>query len=143
MYGDSELVRRRAAALRDQGADVRALADELVARLDDLGWSGRTADAFRGRVLDRSRHLRVAADRHQTAADALAAHAVGADRALEEIATRERRANGLVEAARSRRAASDAGSGSVEPGDAELLSFTPPPRGHRDWLAVELPGLDR
>ena len=32
MYGDTEVIRRRVSALRDQGADVRALADELAAQ---------------------------------------------------------------------------------------------------------------
>ena len=62
MYGDSEIIRRRATQLRDQGADVRALADELVARVEGLGWTGRAADAMRERVTDRASHLRVAAE---------------------------------------------------------------------------------
>lgn len=138
MYGDSDLVRRRVATLRDQGASVASLADELVGRLDDLGWTGRTADAFRGRILDRSSHLRSAAERHQVAADALGTHAASADRSAEEITVRAARATALVEAARRRH---DEGH-APEPGDVTLLAFAPPPRGHRDWLAVDLPGLD-
>ena len=32
MYGDSDVVRRHAARLREQGDDMRVLADQLVAR---------------------------------------------------------------------------------------------------------------
>ena len=34
MYGDTDVIRRRAAELREQGVDLRGLADRLVARTD-------------------------------------------------------------------------------------------------------------
>ena len=150
MYGDSEIIRRRAAQLRDQGADVRALADELVARVEGLGWTGRAADAMRERVTDRATHLRAAAERHTGAADALADHAESVDAVREEIATTQARVDALVTDARARIAAiagrNEAGDGlqvTPDPIDEALAAFTPPPPGHRDGLTVDVPGLER
>lgn len=149
MYGDTELIRRRVAALRDQGADIQALADQLVARIDGLGWSGRAADAMRERVAERARHLHTAASRHTGAADALADHAEAVDDAKEQIATAETRVSCLVEDARARiaaiRARNEQADGlhvQADPLDETLAAFTPPPTGHRDWLTVDLPGLE-
>lgn len=155
MYGDTELIRRRVAALRDQGADVRALADELVARVDGLGWAGRAGEAMRERVTERAHHLRVVADRHVSAADALADHAAAVDAVHDEIAAVEARVRGLVEEAQGRVAAvrarneragaerPDAPQVSPDPVDEALVAFVAPPPGHRDWLSVEVPGLER
>ncbi|MDQ6523015.1 hypothetical protein RB608_05360 [Nocardioides sp. LHD-245] len=150
MYGDSEVIRRRAGQLRDQGADVRSLADQLVARVEGLGWTGRAAEAMRERVTDRASHLRMAADRHTDAADALADHAESVDAVREEIAATEARVTALVADARARIAAiaarNETGDGpriSPDPLDEVLVAFTPPPTGHRDWLAVDIPGLER
>ncbi|WP_436697698.1 WXG100 family type VII secretion target [Nocardioides sp. BYT-33-1] len=150
MYGDSEVIRRRASQVRDQGADVRALADQLVARVEALGWTGRAAEAMRERVTDRASHLRVAADRHAAAADALADHAESVDAVREEIAATQARVTALVADARARIAAiaarNEAGDGptiSPDPLDEMLAAFSPPPDGHRDWLTVDVPGLER
>ncbi|MCR1784684.1 hypothetical protein KVF89_19230 [Nocardioides carbamazepini] len=150
MYGDSEIIRRRASQLRDQGADVRSLADQLVARVEGLGWTGRAAEAMRERVTDRASHLRVAADRHAAAADALADHAESVDAVREEIAATQARVTALVADARARIAAiatrNEAGDGppvSPDPLDEALVAFTPPPVGHRDWLSIDVPGLER
>ncbi|HWJ81705.1 MAG TPA: hypothetical protein VNS55_05665 [Nocardioides sp.] len=122
MYGESDLIRRRADQLRDQGADVRALADQLVARTDALGWTGRAAEAMRARVADRAAHLRGAADRHDRAADALGRHGAAVDDLKDRIAAAEKRGAALGADGR-------APSG-----------FVPPAPGHRDWLDAELPG---
>ena len=154
MYGDSEIIRRRVSELRDQGADVRALADELVARVERLGWTGRAAEAMRERVTDRASHLRAAADRHTSAADALADHAESVDAVRDEIGATQARVGALVADARARVAAierrnadnSDGAAGpqiAPDPHDEALLAFTPPPNGHRDWLSIEVPGLER
>ncbi len=150
MYGDSETIRRRAMQLRDQGADVRALADQLVARVEALGWTGRAAEAMRERVTDRASHLRTAADRHVGAADALADHAEKVDGVREEIAATQARVSALVDDARARISAiaarNDASDGPAvqpDPLDEVLDAFTPPPNGHRDWLHVDVPGLER
>jgi hypothetical protein len=45
MYGDSVAMRRRVGQLREQGRDIRAAADRLVARNEAVPWSGRAADA--------------------------------------------------------------------------------------------------
>ncbi|WP_435771501.1 WXG100 family type VII secretion target [Nocardioides sp. SYSU DS0651] len=148
MYGDSDRVRRRATELRDQGADVRALADQLVARTQAVGWGGRAADAMRTRVADRATHLRTAADAHVGAADALERHARSVDAVKDEIAAVEARVADLVGDARGRIAAiaarNEQGDGPTvtpDPEDELLAAFAPPPPGHRDWLSVELPGL--
>ena len=49
MYGDSGVMRKRAAQLREQGGDIRALADHLVAQTESIAWTGRAADAMRER----------------------------------------------------------------------------------------------
>ncbi|MBS4752954.1 hypothetical protein KG112_09060 [Nocardioides sp. zg-ZUI104] len=155
MYGDTETVRRRAGQLRDQGADVRALAEELVARVEAVGWSGRAAEAMAQRVAERAGHLRHVAEAHTGAADALSDHAAAVDSLCEEIARIETRAEALVADAQARvgaiternarlaEAGGDAPAVEPDPTDTALLAFVPPPPGHRDWLHVELPGLER
>ena len=151
MYGDTEVIRRRVSALRDQGADIRALADQLVARVEGLGWSGRAADAMAERVTERATHLRAAADRHVSAADALGDHAAAVEDATEEVAQIEARAASLIADAQSRIAAIQRRNEDLAPDvqvqpdplDEELVAFVLPPTGHRDWLQVELPGVER
>ena len=122
MYGDTLVMRKRAAQLREQGEDVRAMAEQLVTRSDEVAWSGRAADAMRERVRDRAAHLREAANAHDTAAATLEKHLTECDRLGESIAGVERRASLLAE-------------------EEALTPFSPPPSGHKDWLTVELPGL--
>ncbi|KRB78545.1 hypothetical protein ASE01_04610 [Nocardioides sp. Root190] len=150
MYGDTELIRRRVSELRDQGADVRALADQLVARVEGLGWAGRAGEAMQERVSARAGHLRTAADQHVAAADALADHAEAVDGAVEEIAAIEGRTTARIADARTRVRAIEArneGADGVQvtpdPADEALLAFVPPPPAHRDWLTVEIPGPER
>ena len=121
MYGDTDVMRRRAAELREQGVDIRALADQLVARTESVGWTGRAADALALRIRDRAAHLREAADRHDRAADTLDVHTQLVDELKESIAETERRATALLD-------------------DGALPRFEPPAPGHKDWLAVSLPG---
>ena len=71
MYGDTAAMRKRAAQLRDQGTDVRALADRLVAQLETLDWQGRAAADMRSRIHDRAAHLRDCAGQHEDAAETL------------------------------------------------------------------------
>ena len=40
-------MRRRAAQLREQGEDIRAMAEQLVTHSDEIDWAGRAADAMR------------------------------------------------------------------------------------------------
>ena len=120
MYGDTDLMRKRAAELREQGIDLRALAEQLVARTEGVGWTGRAADALAVRIRDRAAHLRDVAARHDTAAESLDAHLLEVDRLKDAISAAERRARRLTE---------------------DGASFAPPPPGHKDWLAVDLPGL--
>lgn len=150
--GDTELVRRRVQQLRDQGSDVQLMADQLVARVDALGWTGRAADSMRDRVGERARHLRRAADHHVAAADALADHVGAVDRVRDEIAAIELRTHALRDDARARVRAIEeanaeraaAGGVVVEPdrADTALLALDPPPPGHPAWLALEIPGRE-
>ena len=124
MYGDTGVMRRRAAQLREQGTDVRLQADRLVAQMDALVWTGRAAEAMRERIRERAVHLRDVAARHEAAAESLERHAHDVEALKEQIVTLQRRVEELA-----------------DDRDPRLSSFTPPPPGHRDWLAVDLPGL--
>jgi hypothetical protein len=143
MYGDSAAIRRRAGQLREQGTDIRAMAEGLVARLDAIAWQGRAATDLRGRVHDRVAHLRDCASTHETAAECLERHAAEVERLKDAIAGVERKATSLVADARTRIAGFDDADHRVEPSDVDrvLDAFTPPPRGHKDWLTASLPGL--
>lgn len=146
MYGDPDALRSRVDDLREQAVDVRSMADHLVAQTEGIGWSGRAADAMRLRVSERAGHLRTAATQHDTAAEALLDHAQEVEALQESIATIERRFDDRVTEARARASVSQddsAGDSQDAPGDQDdraLLAFEPPPPGHRDWLAVEVPG---
>lgn len=149
MYGDPDVLRRRADQLREQAVDVRTLADQLVARTESLGWSGRAAESMRVRIGERADHLRSAASEHDTAADCLDKHTQELARLKESIAELEHKAASLIADARTRaahvetanRASESSLSRAPDPEDLTLIDFTPPPTGHRDWLSVELPGL--
>ena len=120
MYGESDVVRKHAARLREQGEDLRALADQLVSRAETLHWSGRAADAMRERVRERAARLREAAARHETAATSLETHGLEVDGLKDAIGEVERRSRALVS-------------------DGVLDDFDAPVTGHKDWLAVTLP----
>ena len=137
MYGETDVMRRHVDRLREQGADIRRLADQLVGRTEAVAWTGRAGDAMRERARERAAALRECAHRYESAADALDRHADDVDHLKDVIAMRERKASALVSDARSR--TSEAAGRADE--DAVLTGFTPPAAGHRDWLTVELPGL--
>lgn len=147
MYGDTATMRRRAGQLREQGTDIRALADRLVAQVDAMTWTGRAAADLRSRIKDRAAHLRDCATDHENAAESLEKHLAEVDRLKDAIDQIERKAGSLVTDARGRIAeiASHVDPAGIrrEPTDSDrvLDSFTPPPPGHKDWLAVTLPGL--
>jgi len=143
MYGDTLVMRRRAAQLREQGEDIRAMAEQLVNHSDEVAWTGRAADAMRQRVRDRAAHLREVANAHDTAAETLEKHRAECDRLGESITGIERRAASLVADARARIAGLEPDGVRVTPTreDQALAAFAPPPPGHKDWLSVELPGL--
>jgi hypothetical protein len=122
MYGDTEVMRKHASRLREQGVEIRAMADRLVAQAEAVTWAGRAGDAMRARVRERAASLRDSADRHDVAADSMESHLGSVDDLKESIAQAERRARALVE-------------------DGVLASFEAPEPGHKDWLAVSLPGV--
>ena len=145
MYGDTAAGRKRVAQLREQGGDIRALASRLVSQAEAAPWHGKAADAMRERIKERADHLRVAAAHHESAAESLARHLAEVDSLKEAIDIRSHKATSLVEDARTRASEAGAGPGGTpgEPDEADsaLLSFDPPPAGHKDWLTVNLPGL--
>lgn len=114
MYGDTDVMRARAGQLRDQALDLRTTADQLVARAERAAWSGRAAEAMRTRIRDRAVALRVTAERHDAAADALIKHLGEVDRLKDAITAAERRAV-------------------VRQVPGEL-----PPAGHKHWLELEI-----
>lgn len=139
MYGDSDAMHRRAQQLREQGCDIAATADRLVAQVESLEWSGRAADALRLRIRDRAHDLRELAHRHETAAESLARHRSQVDALKETIAERERHAATIPGLMPGRLTVVDPMAERSE--DLRIAHFTPPPPGHKDWLTVELPGL--
>ena len=152
MYGDTEVMRRHAGRIREQGTDIRTLADSLVAQVENVRWSGRAAEAMRERVRERAGRLREVAARHETAAESLEAHSEEVQKLQKSIAAIEQRALALQAEARGRatRRVSDETSGATvtldpdpldDRADWALTAFEPPPSGHRDWLGVRLPGL--
>jgi hypothetical protein len=144
MYGDTVVMRKRAGQLREQGADIRALAERLVSRSEAVPWRGRAADAMRERVKERAGHLRAAAHAHDTAADSLERHLAEVDRLKESVAEVERRLGSRVAEAQHRVAASAYDDTTPDPAasdhDRALADVQVPPSGHADWLHLELPG---
>lgn len=141
MYGDTAAMRKRVAQLREQGLEIRAMADRLVAQAESVPWHGRAAEAMRTRIKERASHLREAASFHDTAAESLDKHVHEVDRLQEAISTLERKTDTLTADARTRTAALETEGGSPSDEDAVLAQFVAPPPGHKDWLTVSLPGL--
>jgi septal ring factor EnvC (AmiA/AmiB activator) len=140
MYGDTMVMRKRAGQLREQGADIRAAAERLMARSEAVPWRGRAAEAMRQRVKERANHLRAAAHAHDTAADSLERHLAEVDRLKESIAEAERRLGGQVAEAEHRVRASSYDESAAPDHERSLATLTLPPSGHADWLTLELPG---
>jgi uncharacterized protein YukE len=139
MYGDTVVMRRRAGQLREQGADIRAAADRLVARSEAVPWHGRAADAMRERVRERAAHLRAAAQAHDTAADSLEHHLAEVDRLKEAVAEAEHRIGSRVTDAQHLVAATSYDARRATDRDRALAATSLPPPGHVDWLTLELP----
>jgi hypothetical protein len=143
MYGDTEAIRGLARGLRRLGDDIRWEADTLLARAEAVPWQGVAADAMRCLARYRTTALRRTAGLHDEAAAALEDHADAVDKIKALIALIEDRVMALVAAARDRIAGVlVVVGGLVDPVDDLLDRFVPPPSGHRDWLSVDLPGLD-
>src|SRR3954471_1469937 len=124
MYGDTAVMRKRAAQLREQGADIRAAAERLVARSEAVPWRGRAAGAMRKRVKERATHLRAAAHAHDTAADSLERHLAEVDRLKEAIAESERRLGGQVAEAQHHVAATSYDDAAATDRDRALATLT-------------------
>ncbi|WP_426242981.1 hypothetical protein [Nocardioides sp. LHG3406-4] len=143
MYGDTAAMRKRVMQLREQGLEIRAMADRLVSQAESVPWHGRAAESMRTRIKDRASHLREAASFHDSAAESLDKHVHEIDRLQEAISTVERKAATLTADARARTAALEADDSGRAPSDEDtvLAQFVAPPAGHKDWLTVSLPGL--
>lgn len=122
MYGDTEVMRKHVGRLREQAEQIRSMAEHLVAQAEAVTWTGRAGDAMRERIRARAARLREAADRHEVAAHTLETHTQLVDELKDSISDNERRATALLD-------------------DGALPRFEPPASGHKDWLAVTLPGL--
>ena len=99
MYGDTDVMRKHAGRLREQGVEIRALADRLVAQTESAR-AGPAAprDAMRERIRERATRLREVADRHDGAADTLdEPHLQVVDELKDAIAEAERRAAALLD----------------------------------------------
>jgi hypothetical protein len=141
MYGDTETIRGLARTMRGHAASITTEADVLLARAEGTPWAGLAADAMRLRVREQVAALRRTAQLYDEAAAALERHADSVDRLKALIAAIEDKVMALVAAARHRL------TGLVDavlpdPLDELIARFVPPPSGHRDWLAVDLPQLD-
>jgi hypothetical protein len=141
MYGDTTVIRALARGLREQAADIRAEADSLVGHADAVHWTGLAADAMRTLARDHAGDLRVCANRHDDAAEALDRHAREVDQLEELIAGIERRVRGLIHGARSAlgglvHAVTDPVPDSL---DHWMHHFVPPPHGSKEWLDVRVP----
>ena len=117
MYGDTTRIRGLADDLRERAAEIRTLADRLVAQADAVAWEGLAADAMRHHTRERAGALQRTAWLHDEAADALDRHARQVDFLTDLIASIEDKARGLVD------------------------RFVPPLPGSREWLSVSIPGL--
>jgi methyl-accepting chemotaxis protein len=133
-------MRKRAGQLREQSAEIRAAADQLVARSEAIPWRGRAAEAMRERVKERASHLRAAARAHETAGDSLVRHLGEVDRLKEAISEAESKLGGRVAEARHRVEAGTYDPAAATDHDRALAGIELPPTGHADWLALELPG---
>jgi hypothetical protein len=140
MYGDTEAIRSLARDLRRLGDDIRGESDRLLAAAQAVPWEGVAADAMRCLARHRAGALRRTAALHDEAAAALDDHADAVDRVKRLIAAIEDRVMSMIAAAKDRIAGLVGGL--VDPLDDLLDRFVPPPSGHKDWLRVDLPGLD-
>jgi hypothetical protein len=149
VYGDTEVIRSRARAMRDQACEIRREADELLGRAEAAMWHGWAADAMRSHARDRVAALRRTALSHDDAAAALERHAAEVDRLKALIAALEQRFHRLVSGAKDRLAevAHQPLDGLrrllPDPVDELLVRFSAPAAGHKEWLSVDLPGLRR
>jgi len=138
-------MRRWAEKLRTHGVALRGLAERLTDEARGAHRATHAAEMLEDRAHTHASRLREAAARHDAAADALDAHLQEVEQLRETIAGIERRAHALVSEARARlERSAERGAGMrivPDPDDEILAAFVPPPPGHRDWLAVELPGL--
>ncbi|GAA1952935.1 hypothetical protein GCM10009798_10170 [Nocardioides panacihumi] len=142
MYADPQEVRAIARRIREQGAQVRAEASDLVDRSRAVGWSGLAGTAMAAQTAVQARVLAGVAEQHEAAARALEAHATAVEEALALIAEIERRVHGAVDAARSRlRKVADGLLDTVGDADETLAGFVPPGPGSPRWLQVRLPGV--
>ena len=79
MLSDTTGIRHLARRWRERAAEIRAEADRLRRRVDEVRWQGRAAEAMRAAVTARIAALAGTAALHDAAADALDRHARAVD----------------------------------------------------------------
>lgn len=135
MYGDTTAVRALARAMRGQAADIHGESAALLARTDEVLWSGLAADAMRGLARDHAARLAASARAHESAAQALERHARAVDHVKGLIAAAEHRVERALDHV------GDGASGVLHSRVAHWLAHVDlPPPGHPAWLEVRLPG---
>lgn len=140
MYGDAAVIRAGAGRLRRQAEEIRTDARHLEERTQSTPWNGLAAEAMRAAARAHAAELRVCADLHDEAAEALDRHAREVDRVKSVIAATEQRLLGLVDAA-SREVHGLVSQ--VVPGPLEhwAAGFAAPAHGSIRWLDVHVPDL--
>src|SRR4051812_49282085 len=97
MEPDPYQIRALAHRIRQQGAEIRADAHDLVARGGAIGWTGLAGAAMFDQTVAQAHILARVAARHETAARALEAHADAVEDAVALVADVERRARAAVD----------------------------------------------
>ena len=144
MYGDPSHIRQIAVRLERRADDLRAEAEALQAASERVAWVSVAADSMRARAGEQRDRLRAVAVDYDEAADRVRRHAAEVQRLLDLIASIERQATSIVDAAadRVRGTLADLAHGVKDvltPGDEEdrrLVAIALPPPGHLDWLDV-------
>ena len=146
MYGDTGVMRKRAAQLREQGATSARRPTSSSPRSTPSRWTGRAADAMRERIRDRAAHLREVAAAHDSAADSLERPPQQVECSRTRSPRTERKTDKLATDARARvaqaRAADDPDGvhRAPDPEDRVLAGFTPPPSGSQGLAHRRAPG---
>ena len=149
MYGDTLVMRRRAAQLREQGEDIRTMAEQLVTRSDEVGVAGRGVPPTPCGTGSASAPPTCATPPTPTTSRpprsrSTSASATGSP-SPSPASSAGPRPSWPTPAPASPGCRARPDDDAVRPTatreDQALVAFAPPPSGHKDWLDVELPGL--
>lgn len=151
LYGEPRKIREVAARLDARAEALRTQARELHARSHDIEWRSVAADRMRESAGDRRDELVAVARDYEEAARRVREHADKVQELIDLIASIERQATTLINAALDRaKAAYDSVVNGIKdaltPGDEadyKLAATQTPPSGHKDWLDIPevVPGI--